>query len=76
MENNFPYILIHELGCKKPAFYYLKLPVYGDPLSSANARLLDGSIPASGENVICGSCGEILTGEDMKIEYFIENKDS
>lgn len=50
-------VFIDRLGCGRPAFYLDRMPVHGERISSAHARRLDGTRPAYGSRITCGSCG-------------------
>ena len=48
----------HGNGCGRLAFHYRGRPVPGALMDPARAVLFDGSTPARGSVIICGSCGE------------------
>lgn len=68
MSSSFKYALIHKLGCGDVAFYGTHIPVVGERSDPSGYCWPDGSSIVSGEQVRCGSCGEILTSGDLDLD--------
>lgn len=61
---------IHAKGigaCGKLAFTYLTRPKYG--MESRNVVMPDGSHPALGSRIKCGSCGETVPFPNQQCEF-------
>jgi hypothetical protein len=57
---DYPFVLIHASGedpCGGVAFYLSRRPSPGDPRLSSEVQLIDGSVPAWGSTIRCGTCG-------------------
>ena len=55
------FAFIHEV-CGKPAFYLSEMPKRGERVSSAAVVVMRGERPQPGDPILCGSCGEPVTG--------------
>ena len=51
---------VGERGCGQVAFHLTRRPKPGDPVNPAEAVLLDGSQPVTGDPVACGTCGLVM----------------
>lgn len=64
------YYLLHS-ACGQTAFFFTKKPEYGDPVSAETIIKIDGTQPIPGEDIVCGSCGESLSGSDLNIDNIL-----
>ena len=59
---------ITHKACKHVAFYYTHVPCRGEMMRGANARDLKGKTIEANSTMICGSCGEPISGaKDMRV---------
>ena len=62
-------VLIHELGCKKPALIVNRFPERNDAISHKDFSHLDGRQIEGSEIRRCDSCGKVLTGLDFSRRF-------
>lgn len=57
--------VIHK-DCGDIAFYFREKLHRGEAILSSNVVKIDGSIPYSGDRIICGNCGATLGSHNIE----------
>ena len=62
----FPYMIVHMLGCQGVCFYIKKIPTLGEPIDPLDIINPDGTVPAMNESAKCFSCKGPLGHDDLQ----------
>lgn len=65
------FVMVHLAGCGLPAFgVHHQLP-RGSMLTHHDVEWLDGRPAASGDLIVCGSCGQQLSHADLRHDLIV-----
>lgn len=71
----YPYVLIDESGCNKPAFYLKSKPRVGEYTDASEAIGVNGEVFSISSLVCCTSCGRALGYEDADVSFIYKRKE-
>lgn len=64
---NYPFVYMHNEGCKSEAFYLKTKPEFNTPVNSEDHVYPNGTVPAKGATILCVACMYPIGGHSANV---------